>query len=145
MDSSDSVRHRLQASFDRQSLMRTFEARLVVAEPGNVVIEAPIVPGARQQHGFAHAGLTFSLGDSAAGYAAFSLLPEGAEVLTAEAKINLLAPAQGDLLRATGRVIKAGRRLMVVAADVHAVKDGKDTLVAVLTATIVPLLSDPES
>jgi uncharacterized protein (TIGR00369 family) len=93
----------------------------------------------RQQQGFGHAGLTFSLGDSAAGYAALSLMPADSDVLTAEIKINLLAPAQGDLLIATGRVIKPGRRLMVVGADVHALRDGKLTLIAVLQGTMIPV------
>ena len=130
---------RIAASFARQSLMETFGARLTRTAPGDVEITAPILPGARQQQGFAHAGLTFALGDSAAGYAALSLLPPEQEVLTVEMKINLTAPGAGDHLVARGRVVKPGRRLMVVAADVFAVTDGVEKVVAVLQGTMMPV------
>lgn len=129
----------VENSFQRQSIMKTFEARLAGIAPGQVVIEAPIVPGARQQHGFGHAGLTFALGDSAAGYSALTLMPEGAEVLTAEMKINLLAPAKGALLRATGEVVRSGRRLVIVRATVLAIDDGKTSEIALLQGTMIPV------
>lgn len=119
--------------------MSTLGAELEHVEAGHVSIRAPILPGAQQQHGFAHAGLTFALGDSAAGYSALSVMGEDAEVLTAEMKINLLAPGKGDMLIARGRVIKPGRRLVVAAADVFAVQDGTETLIAALMGTMVPL------
>src|SRR6056297_483661 len=131
---------RIRQSFAAQSLMATFGATLSRVEEGAVEIEAPILPGSLQQHGFAHAGLTFAIGDSAAGYAALSVLPEGYEVLTTEMKVNLLAPARGERLIARGRVIKPGRRLVIVQADVHAVDDGQETYVALLTGTMIPLL-----
>ncbi|MET4128148.1 PaaI family thioesterase [Roseovarius sp. MBR-6] len=130
---------RIHQSFGAQSMMATLGARLVGVERGQVRIEAPILPGSRQQHGFAHAGLTFAIGDSAAGYAALSMMPEGHEVLTTEMKIHLLAPATGDLLVATGRVIRPGRRLVIVQADVHALKDGRESHVALMTGTMIPL------
>ena len=130
---------RIKASFDKQSMMATLGAQLDQVSPGRVVISAPVLEGSRQQHGVAHAALTFALGDSAAGYSALSQLPKGYEVLTSEMKINLLAPGKGDMLRATGRVIKSGRRLIVVAAEVHALEAGNETLVAVLQGTIIPL------
>ncbi len=131
---------RIQASFDRQSLMRTFGASIASVSEGSVSIRAPISDGARQQQGFAHAGLTFALGDTAAGYAALTLLPEDQEVLTAEIKINLLAPGAGDFLLARGRVLKPGRRLIVVASDVYAVAaDGTETHIAALQGTMVPV------
>lgn len=133
------IRRRIDASFAAQSLMTTLGARLAAIDPSRVVIEAPILAGSRQQQGFGHAGLTFSIGDSAAGYSALTTLPLENEVLTAEMKINLLAPARGDLLRATGRVIKPGRRLIVVSAEVHAVSGDSETLIAVLQGTMVPL------
>lgn len=129
----------VENSFQRQSIMKTFEARLAEIAPGRVVIEAPIVAGARQQHGFGHAGLTFALGDSAAGYSALTMLPEGAEVLTAEMKINLLAPARGARLRAVGEVIKPGRRLVIVRATVLAEEDGTTTEIALLQGTMIPV------
>ena len=128
----------IRDSFGAQTLMQTFGAELVAITPGRVEIAAPILPGSLQQHGFAHAGLTFSLGDSAAGYSALSLMPEGSEVLTAEMKINLLAPASGERLIATGRVIKPGRRLFVVGAEVAVEKNGKRIPVALLQGTMVP-------
>ena len=130
---------RISRSFEAQTMMQTLGARLAELGPGEVRIEAPILPGLRQQQGFGHAGLTFSLGDTAAGYAALSLMPPDRDVLTAEIKINLLAPALGDLLIATGRVIKPGRRLMVVSAEVHARQADKLTLIAILQGTMVPV------
>ena len=130
---------RIRESFAAQSLMRTFGAAITAIGPGSCVIAAPILPGARQQQGFGHAGLTFALGDTAAGYAALALMPEGAEVLTVEMKINLLAPAAGDRLVATGRVVKAGRRLTVVTAEVVAETGAARRTVAVLQGTMIPV------
>lgn len=130
---------RVRASFAAQSMMTTLGARLVALMPGETRIEAPILPGSRQQHGFGHAGLTFAIGDSAAGYAALSIMTDGHEVLTSEMKIHLLAPARGNLLIARGRVIKAGRRLVIVQADIHAVEAGQETHVALMTGTMIPI------
>lgn len=135
----DANRLRIEKSYEAQSLMHTLGATLHSFEHGRAVITAPILPGARQQQGFGHAGLTFSIGDSAAGYAAVTTLPLDHEIVTAEIKINLLAPAKGDMLRATGQVIKPGRRLIVVTAEVHAIDDGVETLIAVLQGTMVPV------
>jgi len=133
------LRNRINASFSRQTMMQTFGASLDHVEEGNVVISAPVLRGSRQQQGMAHAALTFGLGDSAAGYAALTTLPEDQEVVTAEIKINLLAPGIGHSLRATGRVIKPGRRLIVVTSEVHAIDGGTETLIAVLQGTMVPV------
>ncbi|MBZ0128029.1 MAG: PaaI family thioesterase [Rhodobacteraceae bacterium] len=130
---------RIQDSFARQSMMQTLGAKIERVAPGEVVLSAPILPGSRQQQGFAHAALSFALGDTAAGYAALSVMPEGTEVLTAEIKINLLAPGRGERLRATGKVLKPGRRLVVVSAEVHAIDAGRETLIAVLQGTMVPV------
>lgn len=133
------MHRRIQASFDRQGMMTTLQAQLQSVSRGQVAISAPMLSTTSQQHGAAHAALTFALGDSAAGYSALTLMPEESEVMTAEIKINLLAPAKGERLRATGRVIKPGRRLMVVSAEVHAIDAGTETLVAVLMGTMVPV------
>jgi len=125
---------KVRASFAKQDMMRTFGARLVSVDPGCVRIEAPVGPGLTQQHGVAHAALTFGLGDSAAGYAALTLMPEPAEVMTVEMKINLLAPADGTLL-AVGRVVRPGRRIMVVSAEVWS----GETQVALLQGTMIPV------
>ena len=133
------LRTRIQASFNRQSMMVTFGAQLDEVARGSATLSAPILPGSRQQQGFAHAALTFGLGDSAAGYAALTMIPEDQEVVTAEIKINLIAPAKGDRLIARGRVIKPGRRLIVVTSEVASVADGDETLVAILQGTMVPV------
>jgi uncharacterized protein (TIGR00369 family) len=99
----------------------------------------PITEASAQQHGFAHAGATFALGDSASGYAALSLMDPGAEVLTVEMKINLIAPASGARLVAEGRVVKPGRRLFVVQSTVRSVaEDGTQRDVALLQGTMIP-------
>lgn len=136
---SPDIEQRIRSSFAAQSMMTTLGARLVSLSSGMVQIEAEILPGSRQQHGFGHAGLTFAIGDSAAGYAALSMMPEGAEVLTTEMKINLLAPARGERLIARGRVIKPGRRLVIVQADVHALEGEVETHIALLTGTMIPI------
>ncbi|OBY26198.1 PaaI family thioesterase [Leisingera sp. JC1] len=130
---------RIRSSFAKQSMMQTLGAEVASVAPGEVVITAPILPGSRQQHDVAHAALSFAIGDTAAGYAALTLMPEGSEVMTAEMKINLLAPGSGDYLRAAGKVIKPGRRLVIVTAEVHAVTGEEEKLVALLQGTMVPV------
>lgn len=136
---SPRIMQKIQTSFAAQSLMQTLGATLVSAAPGETAISAPLAKGNLQQHGFAHAGLTFAIGDSAAGYAALTMMPEDHEVLTAEMKINLLAPGKGDHLIARGRVIKPGRRLVVVQSDVFAVQDEVETHIALMTGTMMPV------
>lgn len=119
--------------------MTTLGAELRDIRVGRVVITAPILPTSTQQQGFGHAGLTFSIGDSAAGYSALTMMPTGQEVLTTEMKINLLAPAKGDFLRATGKVIKAGKRLVVVTAEVEAIVGDQASTIAILQGTMVPV------
>ncbi len=131
----DPVFARVHRSFTQQAMMATLGARLERVAPGQVVISAEVRPDLTQQQGAGHAALAFAIGDSAAGYAALSVMEAGKEVLTAEMKINLLAPASGRL-RADGRVIKAGRRLVVVAAEVT---DDEGRAVAVLQGTMVPV------
>ena len=129
---------KVHRSFGKQSMMQTFGAQIETLEPGLCIIAAPILDGHLQQHGYAHAGLTFSIADSSAGYAALSLMEEEAEVLTVEMKINLLAPAAGDALVVKGRVFKSGRRLIIVGAEVFARTKDKDTLIALLQGTMIP-------
>ena len=136
---SPQTEHKIRQSFHAQAMMATLGASLAQMGEGHVEIHAPIAPGSRQQHGFAHAGLTFSIGDSAAGYAALSVMPEDCEVLTTEMKINLLAPADGSHLIARGRVIKPGRRLVIVQSDIFAVKGGRETHIALMIGTMIPV------
>ena len=130
---------RIRDSFARQGMMQTIGARIDHIAPGDVRLSAPITPAIGQQHGYAHAGATFALGDSAAGYAALTLMPPGAEVLTVEMKINLIAPAAGATLVARGEVMKAGRRLVIVRATVQVTRpDCASRDVALLQGTMIP-------
>ncbi len=130
---------RVRASFARQSIMTTLGATLTQIEPGMVEIALPFADHILQQHGFVHAGVVATIADSAAGYAGLTLMPPGAGVLTAEFKINLLAPAQGDRLIAQGRVIKAGRSLTIAEADVFAEDGPTRKHAARLTATLMSM------
>ena len=136
---TNKMAERVTRSFESQSMMKTLGARVHKVEKGKVTLEAPLLPSTLQQQGYVHAGLTFSIGDSAAGYAALTLLPEDQEVMTAEIKINLLAPADGELLRAEGKVVKRGKRLIVVTSEIHALKDGKKKLIAIMQGTMIPV------
>ncbi|MDV4145767.1 MULTISPECIES: PaaI family thioesterase [Shimia] len=122
-------------------MMDTIGASIEDISKGQVTLISEIRPSCLQQHGFGHAALTFALGDTAAGYAALSVMPDEAEVLTTEMKINLLAPSKGRRLRAVGRVIKPGRRLVITQADVYAEDEsGTETHIALLTGTMIPVL-----
>ncbi len=131
---------RIAASFAKQGLMTTLGAVLGDVSPGEVEIVLKPNATVSQQHGFVHAGALSAIADTAAGYAALSLMPADSGVLTTEFKINLLAPATGDLIRAQGRVIKAGRTLTLAQTDVFAEIDGKQKLVAYLTATLMTIV-----
>lgn len=110
---------RVRASFARQSLMTTLNAELLDVAPGRCTIRSTYREGLGQQHGFFHAGVASAIGDSACGYAAYTLFPADTDVLTAEFKINLLAPAKGRELVATAEVIRTGRRLSVCLARIE--------------------------
>lgn len=136
-DAANALRERIARSFDRQRLMTTLGAELGLVEPGVVEIEMPFALRLTQQHGFLHAGAIASLADSAAGYAALTLMPPEAAVLSVEFKINLLAPAAGDSFVARGRVIRAGRTITVASADVFARIESARKLVASLQSTLI--------
>jgi uncharacterized protein (TIGR00369 family) len=128
---------RVRESFERQTLMATLGARLARVAPGEVEIELPFRADLLQQHGFIHAGIMTALVDSACGYAALSLMPADAEVLTVEYKVNFVSPGIGDRMIARGRVTKPGRTITVCAGDVFGVQEGKEKLVATMLATMV--------
>ncbi len=107
---------RVRESFARQRVMQTLGARIASIEAGAVELEMPFNADFTQQHGFLHAGVVTTVLDSAAGYAAYSLMPEGAAVLTIELKTSLMRVAKGDLFRFEGRVMKAGRTVMFAEA-----------------------------
>jgi uncharacterized protein (TIGR00369 family) len=128
---------RCRASFAKQEFMRTLGAELARIEPGEVVIELPFSARLTQQHGFLHAGAVTSIVDSACGYAALSLMPENAAVLSVEFKINLMKPAAGTRFRATGKVLKAGRTLSVCSGSVEAQDGTQWSLIALMQATMM--------
>jgi uncharacterized protein (TIGR00369 family) len=128
---------RVRASFERQRFMSTIGARLVRVAPGEVDIELDVRSELTQQHGFLHAGVLAAAADSACGYAALSLMPAGAAVLSVEFKINMLAPAAGDRVVARGRVIRAGKTVTVCWGDVTAYAGFEERLVATMVGTMM--------
>ncbi len=129
---------RVRASFGRQAAMDTIGASLQAVEPGRVVIELPYAPHITQQHGFVHGGIVAAALDSACGYAASTLMPAEAGVLTIEFKVNLMAPAQGQRFRMVGEVVKPGRTISVTEAKAYAVDEaGGEKLVASMHATMM--------
>ncbi|MBB5348183.1 PaaI family thioesterase [Desulfoprunum benzoelyticum] len=133
----NSIARRIRDSFARQSVMTTIGATLTAVENGAVTVELPFRSDLTQQHGFLHAGVVTMIVDSACGYAALTMMPASAAVLTAEYKVNFLSPAEGEKLIARGRVLKPGRTLTVCFGEVHAVRDGQEKLVATMMATMV--------
>ena len=128
---------RVRTSFAKQGLMSTLGATLVTVTSGCVEVALEPTPAISQQHGFVHGGAISAIADSAAGYAALSLMPLDRGVLTTEFKINFLAPASGHRIRARGTVVKAGRTLTLVKAEVFADTAGRERLIAFLTATMM--------
>lgn len=124
-------------SFGRQEVMKTLHASILDIRPGEIELAFPYQPTLTQQHGFIHAGIVATVLDSACGYAAFSLMPEDAAVLTIEFKINLLAPARGDRFVAIGKVKKPGKTITVTEGELFAVTDGGKKLVATMVGTIM--------
>jgi len=127
---------RVRQSFARQPFLAALGARVTRVEPGEVDIELLFRADLTQQHGYLHAGVVTTLADNAAGYASLTLMPPGAAVLTAELKLNLLAPSRGERFVARGRVVKPGRTLTVAAGDVFAVEGGVERHVATMLATM---------
>ena len=119
--------------------MGTLGASIVKVAPGLVEIAISPAPAISQQHGFVHAGAVSAIADTAAGYAALSLMPPDRGVLTTEFKINLVAPAVGDRILARGKVVKAGRTLTLAQTEVFAITSGRRKLIALLTATLMAI------
>ena len=135
--SDPALAERIGASFERQNAMKLIQARLACVEPGRVEIHLPPWSGVEQQHGFVHGGVVGMIADSAAGYAAMSVTPADASVLTVEYKMNLMAPGAGDMLIARGKVLRPGRTLIVTQAEVYAVSEGRESLCALMQQTIM--------
>ena len=128
---------KVRASFARQSFMTTLGAELVSVDHGSVEIRLPFSAALGQQDGFAHAGAITSILDSACGYAALSVARQGAEVLSVEFKVNLLAPAVGDTFIARAAVKRAGKTLCVCTGDAIAIRSGEEKLIATMLATMI--------
>lgn len=137
---TDNFEDLVRESYARQGMMAFMGAELGAVRPGFVEIQLPFRPEMTQQHGFFHAGATSAIIDTAGGYAAFSLYEEGDGVLTVEFKLNLTAPAKGDLLIARGEVIKPGRTLTVTKGEVIAVDNGNETVCAIMQQTIMRIV-----
>lgn len=133
----------VRQSFARQGMMAHLGAELGRIGPGYCEIHLPYAGRLSQQHGFFHGGAVGAIADTAGGYAAFSLMDAGDGILTVEYKLNLTAPADGERLIARGRVVRPGRTLTVSRADVVAVKDGRETLCAVMQQTLMRITGRP--
>ena len=131
------VEKRIRTSFARQEVINTLNGTITHISPGQLHIEAPFDERFTQQDGFLHAGIVTTLIDSACGYAAYTLMPNESRVLSVEFKVNFLHPAQGDKFRAEGRVIKPGKTLTICEGKLFALRDGQETLTAVMQATMI--------
>ena len=138
--SHDALRERVAASLARQGMMQHLGVRLLAVGPGTVTLALPYAERVTQQQGGFHGGAMGALADIAGGYAALTVAPEGMDVTTVEYKINFLSAFQGGELQATGRVTKAGKRIIVTTAEVvHIAADGKRSDCAVMQQTLVPV------
>ncbi len=130
---------RVRDSYARQPFMVYLGAELTTVEPGYCEIELPFRPELTQQHGFVHGGVLATLADTVSGYAAFSLMPADAAPLTVEYKLNIVRPGGGEVLVARGRVVKPGRTLTVVQADIYNIEDGEETLCVTSLQTLMTM------
>jgi uncharacterized protein (TIGR00369 family) len=128
------------ATFDRQPAMQTLGISIARLEPGEVELAMAYSAQLTQQNGFVHAGVITAGLDNACGIAAFTLMPPGADILTVEFKTNLLAPARGERFVFRAHVVKPGRTLTVCEARAYAEADGVESLVAIMTGTLMALM-----
>ena len=129
----------VRQSFARQKVMKLIGGEMGALGPGRCEIRLPFRDDLTQQNGYFHAGITATIVDSAGGYAGLTLMPQGAEVLTVEFKLNLLAPADGEYLVAEGQVLKSGRNLVITRGEVYAIKRGKATHCATMQQTLMTM------
>ena len=132
-------RERVQASFARQQAMNTLSISIDRLEPGEIELAFPYQEQLTQQHGFVHAGIIATALDSACGYAAFSLMPAEAAVMSVEFKVNCLAPAEGERFQVVGRVLKPGRTIFVTEGEVFAIQGDRIKRIATMTCTLMAL------
>jgi uncharacterized protein (TIGR00369 family) len=131
--------NRVKDSFAKQGAMALIGAQLMRVIPGEIEIHLPFKSEHSQQHGFLHAGILTTALDSACGYATYTLFPADTGILTIEFKVNLLAPGDGELFRMIGKVRKAGRTISLAEGEAYAVKNGKEKLIATMTATTMTI------
>jgi len=129
----------IKQSFAKQTIMGLIGAELTRVEPGVIEITLPYRADLTQQHGYLHAGIVTTIADSASGYAAYSLMPPNSEVLSVEFKVNLLRPAKGETFSAVAEVVRSGKTLTVVRADVFAIDRERRDLVATMLGTMICL------
>ena len=129
----------VRQSFARQKVMKLIGAELGALAPGHCEIRLPFRDDLTQQNGYFHAGITSTIVDSAGGYAGYTLMPKGSDVLSVEFKLNLLAPADGDYLVAEGQVLKSGRNLVITRGEVYAIKNGRATHCATMQQTLMTM------
>src|ERR1041385_2272951 len=127
----------IQRSFNQQTVMGLIGAELTRGEPGVIAITLPYRADLAQQHGYLHAGIVTTIADSACGYAAYTLMPPNSEVLSVEFKVNLLRPAKGETFTALAEVVKSGKTLTVVRADVFAIDADRRDLIATMLGTMI--------
>jgi uncharacterized protein (TIGR00369 family) len=131
---------RVALSLARQGMMTHLGVRLLSASEGQVALALTYSDKLTQQQGGFHGGAIGALADIAGGYAALTVAPEGMEVVTVEYKINFLNSLQGGEIRAMGKVLKVGRRVIVSSAEVvHIDENGKTTACAVMQQTLAPV------
>jgi uncharacterized protein (TIGR00369 family) len=129
----------VRGSFARQKVMQLLGAEMGALSPGHCEIRLPFRDDLTQQNSYFHAGITGTIVDSAGGYAGYTLMPQGSDVLTVEFKLNLLAPADGDYLVAEGQVLKSGRNLIIARGEVYAIKNGRATHCATMQQTLMTM------
>ena len=129
----------VRGSFARQKVMQLLGAEMGALSPGHCEIRLPFRDDLTQQNSYFHAGITGTIVDSAGGYAGYTLMPQGSDVLTVEFKLNLLAPADGDYLVAEGLVLKSGRNLIIARGEVYAIKNGRATHCATMQQTLMTM------
>lgn len=135
----DAIRSRIESEFNRSGMLLQINARLGDVAPGRVHIHLPYGSSVTQHLGYFHAGASSTIADAAGGFACMTLVPEDRTVLSVEFKINFMAPAQGESLEAVAQVVRSGRTLMVVQADVYALKAGVKKAVALMQQTIISI------
>jgi uncharacterized protein (TIGR00369 family) len=135
---------KVKDSFARQTAMQTLGIKIDTLRPGEVILAMDYNKALTQQHGFIHAGIITTGLDSAAGYAAFSLMADDAAVLTVEFKVNLMAPARGDAFLFKGFVVKPGRNLTFTEAKAYAINGDQEKLIATMSATMMAVVGRGE-